>query len=251
MSLLNYLSNLCAPFKLLVLSVGQFGLKPKLRGGEILKQCYEGAVLSAPMVLFSISIVSLMGVLEFSWHMMRVMHEDALVPAFSLVLTIRELAPVVTAMLLASRLGAAIAAEIGIMKNSEQLDQLQLLGVSLVDFLILPRWIGCLLASLSLTLLGIVVAVLVSSQLASYGLGYQAQEFYNALFVLARGRDLAGALVKAVLFGTTIPFVAAASGLACKSGSRGIGQAATQAVVKSSLWIIILDFLVNSLLWIS
>ncbi|NBX82651.1 ABC transporter permease, partial [bacterium] len=57
------------------------------------------------------------------------------------------------------------------MKNSEQLDQLQLLGVSVVDFLILPRWVGCLLASLSLTLLGIVVAVLVSSQLASYGLG--------------------------------------------------------------------------------
>ncbi|NBT57616.1 ABC transporter permease [bacterium] len=224
-------------------------LKGEWRGQEILKQVFECLVMSAPIVLFSLSIVSLMSVLEFSWHMKVVLKQDALVPGFSMVLTVREVAPVVTAMLLASRIGASIAAEIGAMKITEQLDQLKLLAVSEVDYLLIPRWIGSVAANFSLTILSLFTAAMVSCWLGSHWMGYQPGEFYNTLLLFTKGHDLAGCLIKTIVFGTLIPFVSASYGFQCSQGSRGVGEAATQAVTRSSLMIIIWDLLINSLWW--
>lgn len=221
----------------------------EIRGREIIKQIYECAVMSIPVISFSLGIVSLMSVLEFSWHMRVVLRQDALVPAFSLVLTIREVAPVVTAMLLASRVGASIAAEIGVMKITEQLDQLKLLAVSEVDYLLVPRWLGCLVANVALTLISIGIAGVVTIFIGARWMGYQPGEFYNSLLLFTTGYDLAGALVKSLCFGTLIPFVSAGYGLRCALGSQGVGEAATQAVARSSLLIIIIDLFINSLWW--
>jgi len=223
--------------------------KASLRGKEITKQIYECAVMSLPVIAFSLGIVSLMSVLEFSWHMKVVLKQDALVPGFSLILTIREVAPVVTAMLLASRVGASISAEMGVMKITEQLDQLKLLAVSEVDYLLIPRWIGCIVANVTLTLISIAIAGIVTVFIAARWMGYQPAEFYNSLLLFTTGHDLEGALLKALCFGTLIPFVSASYGLRCAQGSQGVGDAATQAVARSSLLIIISDLLINSIWW--
>ncbi|MFM8269481.1 MAG: MlaE family ABC transporter permease [Pseudomonadota bacterium] len=220
-----------------------------LRRNEILKQIYECAVLSIPVIAFSLSIVSLMSVLEFSWHMKIVLKQDALVPGFAMVLTIREVAPVVAAMLLAARVGASIAAEIGVMKNTEQLDQLKLLAVSEIDYLLIPRWVGCVVATSSLTLVSLLIAGWVTCFLGSKWMGYQPGEFFNSLFIFTKGYDLMGCMIKSLCFGTLIPFVSASYGLRCAQGSQGVGEAATQAVAKSTLLIIILDLLINSIWW--
>jgi len=245
-------NQLCYPSQLLLMSASRllFAVSGrKIRGKEIIKQIYDCAVLSAPIIVFSLAIVSLMSVLEFSWHMKVVLRQDALVPAFSLVLTVREVAPVVTAMLLSSRVGSSIAAEIGVMKITEQLDQLKLLAVSEVDYLLIPRWIGCLVASISLTLLSLGVAGFVTCFIGARWMGYQTGEFYNSLLLFTTGHDLEGTLVKSACFGTLIPFVSASYGLRCGQGSQGVGEAATQAVTRSSLLIIILDLFINSAWW--
>lgn len=221
----------------------------KVRVKEVVRQTYESSVLSVPIILFSMGVVSLMSVLEFSWHMKMVLRQDALVPGFSMVLMIREVAPVVTAMLLASRVGASIAAELGVMRITDQLEQLKLLAVSEIDFLLIPRWIACLVATMTSCLIALATFVVVSTLIGSRGMGYQAREFFNVLFIFTRGHDLFGSLLKTIIFGTVIPFVSSGYGLKCLGGSREVGKAATRAVVVSSLMIIILDFIINSLFW--
>lgn len=250
--ILTEAAQILAPLKLLGMASSRLvssSLQRTLRGREIIQQIYECAVLSGPVVIFALSIVSLMSVLEFSWHMKVVLKQDALVPGFSMVLTLREVAPVVVAMLLAARVGASIAAEIGVMKVTEQLDQLKLLAVSEVDYLLVPRWIGCIVASFGLTLISLLVAGAVTCLIGAQWMGYQAGEFFNSLFIFIRAHDLGGCLVKALCFGTLIPFVSASYGLRCAQGSQGVGQASTQAVARSTLMIIILDLFINSLWW--
>lgn len=221
----------------------------KLRGREIIEQLYESAVLSLPVIVFSLAVVSMMSVLEFSWHMKVVLRQDALVPGFSFVLMVREVAPVVTSMLLASRMGASIAAELAFMKVTDQLDQLKLLSVSEIDYLVVPRWLGCLFATVVLTLISLSTSVLVSAGIASRFMGYQPNEFFNSMFVFTKSVDFWGGMGKAFCFGTIIPLVSATKGLSCSGGSRGVGKAATDAVVQSCLWIIIADFILSYFIW--
>jgi|688.fasta_scaffold75718_3 phospholipid/cholesterol/gamma-HCH transport system permease protein len=221
----------------------------KLRIREIVSQMFESAVLSLPVIVFSLTVVSMMSVLEFSWHMKVVLRQDALVPGFSFVLMVREVAPVVTSMLLASRMGASIAAELAFMKITDQLDQLKLLSVSEIDYLVVPRWFGCVFATVVLTLISLATAVIVSAGIASRFMGYQPNEFFNSMFVFTRGLDFWGGIGKALCFGTIIPLVSATKGFNCKGGSRGVGKAATDAVVQSCLWIIIADFILSYFIW--
>jgi len=223
--------------------------KFRMRWNEVLRQIFESAVMSIPIILFAMAVVSLMSIFEFSWHMKLVLRQDALVPGFSMVLMMREVVPVVTAMLLASRVGASIAAELGVMKITDQLEQLKLLAVSEIDFVLIPRWIGCLAATLTSTLIALATFVVVSCGIGAQWMGYQTREFFNVLFIFSSAHDLIGSLLKAVIFGTVIPFVSASFGLQCLGGSREVGKAATRAVVSSSLLIIILDFFINSLFW--
>lgn len=210
---------------------------------------YTLGVESAPLVLFSMAVVSLMSVLEFSFHMKLVLRQDSLVPAFSTVLMVRELAPVVTAMLLASRVGASIAAEIGAMKITDQLEQLKLLGISFVEFGVVPRVLACIFAAVTLNILSIGVAVFTSVTLSAPILRYGAEEFFNTMFLFTRFEDLIGGLMKSVVFGILIAIVGSYEGLHCGEGSQGVGTAATRSVVKSSMLVIAFDFLLTYCLY--
>lgn len=218
-----------------------------MRRKEIIHQVFESSIQSLPLILFAMGIVITMSLLEFSWHMQKVLGQDELVPAFSLVLTLRETAPVVTAMLLASRLGAAYAADIAVMKISEQIDALRVLKVSPFGFLFVPRLMGSLCATLTLTLVATWVSLGVGALAAVWKLNYQMAEFFNVSVAFARSPDIFMALVKAVLFGFIIATNGFISGIQASPGSRGVGEAATRSVVRSTLGIILADFVVNAL----
>jgi len=217
------------------------------RGREISRQLYDACVLSIPLIIFAMGIVITMSLLEFSWHMRLVLGQDELVPAFSLVLTLRETAPVVVAMLLSSRLGAAYAAEIAVMKTTEQLDALGSLGISSFEFLFLPRLVGSVGATLILTTLSIWVTLGFGALASSWGLGYQIEEFFNVSFVFARATDFVVCMVKALVFGVVIAVNGFLCGVRSLPGSQGVGQASTRSMVQSSLSIIIADFIINAL----
>lgn len=219
----------------------------KLRRHEIVFQLFDACVQSLPLVVFAMGIVITMSLLEFSWHMKKVLGQDELVPAFSLVLTLRETAPVVTAMLLASRLGATYASQIAVMKLTEQLDALRILKVSLAEFLYVPRLIGCVGATIMLTLIAAWISLGTGALAASWRLNYQMGEFFNVSFIFARSQDVLLALEKALIFGVLIATNGFLAGVQAKPGSQGVGEAATRSVVRSSLGIILADFIVNAL----
>jgi phospholipid/cholesterol/gamma-HCH transport system permease protein len=216
---------------------------------ETLDQLFEVAVESVPIILFSITIVTLMMIVEFSFHMKMVLRQDSLVPAFSTLLMVRELGPVVTCLLLASRVGAGMSAEIATMKMTEQLDALELMGLSKFRTLVLPRLFACGLGAVVLTIVALAVGILLGATLASFQLNYLPAEFFSTMFTFTHFSDLAACLTKSLVFGLLIAVLACRSGFRSQLGSQGVGQAATQSVVQASLWIIGSDFLLTYLFY--
>jgi phospholipid/cholesterol/gamma-HCH transport system permease protein len=154
----------------------------------------------------------------------------------------RELGPVLTGLMVAGRVGAAIAAEIGTMKNTEQLDALRSLAVSPIDYLVVPRTLA-LLVSMPLLVaecvgLGIAASYFVGTQL----LGISEPYFISNMLKFTSIRDVKMALTKGVFFAVVIAFVSCHQGLNAKEGAAGVGRAPTEAVVIGSLTILILNF---------
>jgi len=220
-------------------------LRLRLRREALVQQLYSAAVQSLPIVVVGLLFLSLMLITEFSFHMKLVLRQDSLVPAFSTLLMLRELGPVVTGLLLMSRVGAAMSAEIATQKATEQIDSLRLLSLDPVEFLVPPRWIACVFAMVALTLVALGVGILGGAALASVSLGYGVREFFNTMFVFARLSDLGGCALKGIVFGSILPLVAVHHGLQSKPGSSGVGDAATGAVVQGSVWIIVADFVLT------
>ncbi len=210
---------------------------------------YLLGVQSVPIIFVSLGFVGLMMILELAFHMRLVLKHDALVPAFSAVLMVRELGPVITCLLLTSRIGAGIAAEIGSMKVTEQLDALKMLSIDFIDYLVIPRWIGAVFSACTLTVLSIAVALFGGAFLATQKLGTSPGEYLNTVFFFVKFSDVVRCLIKAAIFGTLIPFIAAYQGFTCGTGSAAVGEAATQAVVRTSLSIIIADFILTYLFY--
>jgi phospholipid/cholesterol/gamma-HCH transport system permease protein len=223
--------------------------KFKFRKHETIEQMYVLGVQSVPIIVVSLGFVGLMMILELAFHMRLVLNHDALVPSFSAVLMVRELGPVITCLLLTSRIGAGIAAEIGSMKLTEQLDALRILSIDPIDYLVIPRWIGSVFASITLTVVSIAVALWGGALLATQKLGTSPGEYFNTVFFFVKFPDVMRCLVKAAVFGTLIPVIAAYHGFNCRGGSAAVGEAATQAVVRTSLCIIVADFLLTYLFY--
>jgi phospholipid/cholesterol/gamma-HCH transport system permease protein len=221
----------------------------RFRKAETLDQMYQLAVQSVPMIFISLGFVGLMMILELAFHMKLILKHDSLVPAFSAVLMIRELGPVISCLLLTSKIGAGIAAEIGTMKLTEQLDALRMLSIDPIDYLFLPRWIGSVFAALALTVISIAVALWSGAFLAGRKLGTTPGEYFNTVFFFVKFSDVTRCLLKAAVFGSLIAMIAVYQGFRCGRGSSAVGEAATQAVVRGSLAIIIADFLLTYLFY--
>jgi phospholipid/cholesterol/gamma-HCH transport system permease protein len=221
----------------------------KFRWRQVVEQIYWMGIESLPVILISLLVVSLMLVLEFSFHMKKVLQQDSLVPAFSTLLLFRELGPVVTALLLTSRVGAALGAELGTMRVTDQIDALKVLSFDPIEYLVLPRIIAAVVSCVCLTLLAVTVGIYGAAILASLRLSYTPGEFFNTMFTFARRHDLIGCLIKSAVFGAIFPLVASYQGFFCERGSEGVGNASTHSVVQSSILIIFADFILTYLLY--
>lgn len=214
----------------------------KLRRREILDQCFHVGVESVPVIVFSLCFLSFILITELSFHMRLVLRQDSLVPGFASLLLVREMGPVVTALLLCSRVGAGIAAEIGLMKHTEQLDALDLIGLEPRTFLGVPRLFACVFGTLALSILALGVGIGGGAWITSVKMGNPWEAFFQSLFLFARPRDFVCCCVKSSVFGGLFALISMTHGFRAEPGSTGIGEAATRSVVESSLWIIAADF---------
>ena len=155
---------------------------------------------------------------------------------------VRELGPVLAATMLAGRVGSAISAELGTMRVTEQIDALRTLATHPVDYLVVPRLVALHAALPLLTAESIVVGIGAGYLVGVYLLGIDPTYlWYNMLRYTGAG-DVAVGLIKAVVFGGIVALVACYKGMYCGEGAQGVGRATTEAVVYSSITILITNF---------
>ncbi|MBD2068980.1 MlaE family lipid ABC transporter permease subunit [Leptolyngbya sp. FACHB-671] len=157
----------------------------------------------------------------------------------------RELAPVLTAVILAGRVGSAFAAEIGTMQVTEQIDALQMLKTDPIDYLVIPRVVACCLMLPILTILAFITGMTGGLLIAEGLYGISSTVFLNSARNFLSVWDLVSALVKAFVFGGLIAVIGSSWGLTTTGGAKGVGQSTTTAVVTALLAIFIVNFFLS------
>ncbi|MDD2332068.1 MAG: ABC transporter permease [Candidatus Cloacimonetes bacterium] len=163
--------------------------------------------------------------------------------------TMIELGPVLTALVLTGKVGASIAAEIGTMRVSEQIDALQSMSIKAEDFLYMPRVLAGLIAFPLLTIYSSIVGIICAWLFAwkAYGLHYYT--FFNNMKSYFHPSDLWGGLVKSLFFGLIITSIGCFQGDKTFGGAEGVGKSTTQTVVNSAILILVWDFIVAWILF--
>src|SRR6266550_1960136 len=151
---------------------------------------------------------------------------------------LRELGPVLTALMVTGRVGAAMSAEIGTMKVTEQIDALRALAVYPTDYLVVPRALAMMVS----------MPLLVAYCIAIFMLEINGTYYMANMVRWTRNRDIIMGLSKAFCFGILIVFISCQKGLSAREGAVGVGRATTEAVVNSSLAILICNFFLTMLL---
>ena len=159
-----------------------------------------------------------------------------------------ELGPVLTALVVGGRVGASIAAELGTMRVTEQVDAMETMGISPIRYLVVPRVIAAAVMLPVLTIFADVVAILGGLLVAVSTLDVTAHTFTSGLRLYFHVRDVFSGLVKAHFFGVIIAMMGSYYGLKSEGGAEGVGIATTRAVVSLCLLILIVDYLLATFL---
>jgi phospholipid/cholesterol/gamma-HCH transport system permease protein len=155
---------------------------------------------------------------------------------------VRELGPVLTALMVTGRVGSAISAELGSMSVSQQIDAMRALGTDPVRKLVMPRLIALIIMLPLLTVIGDVVGIIGGYTVASGLFGMDSSMFFNSVRDGITADDILGGVIKPIVFGLIIGSIACQKGLATEGGTVGVGRSTTRSVVSASIVVIVTDF---------
>lgn len=161
----------------------------------------------------------------------------------------RELGPVITAIVIAGRVGAAVTAELGTMKVQEEVDALTTMGIPPVPYLVVPRILAIAIALPCLTVLADGIGMLGGYLIGTWGLGISSGLYIQASFDALVGKDILTGLVKSEVFALLVGSIACTKGLSVAGGAEGVGRATTQSVVLSIISIIMADCLFTAIFY--
>jgi phospholipid/cholesterol/gamma-HCH transport system permease protein len=161
---------------------------------------------------------------------------------------VRELGPVLSAVMVCGRVGAGIAAEIGSMVVTEQVDAIRTMGADPVRKLVSPRILAGVIALPALVVIANLVGIYGGLLVAVYELDLTSHLYYHSLLYTILIRDVVDGLIKSCVFGFLIVSIACYKGLETRGGTEGVGIATTQAVVVGSIMVFISDFFITKLL---
>jgi phospholipid/cholesterol/gamma-HCH transport system permease protein len=213
--------------------------------GEIVKQLYQIGNRSLLFVVVTLGFLGMVLVFQTCLQVNRITGDLSQVGAEFIKILVHEFGPSLTAMMLATRVGAGIAAEIGSMVVTEQIDALRMNGVDPVDYLIVPRFLASLVMTGVLTTIGVAAAIVMGAATAYYSFHLNPVVFLDPSHV--RLGDLATGIMKCAAYGAAVPIVAGICGLSARGGSEGVGNATTRAVISASFVVILLDFFLSGL----
>jgi phospholipid/cholesterol/gamma-HCH transport system permease protein len=162
---------------------------------------------------------------------------------------VRELGPVVTAILVGGRVGSGFTAELGSMKVTEQIDAMRALGVNYIKRLVVPRVLVTMLALPMLTLIASSLGVIGGMVISRYEFNVDYHQYYSSFTGYVRVADMVGGLGKTVVFGLLIAVIGCYNGLTTRGGTEGLGRATTGTVVAAALSVFVSDFFLTKFFW--
>jgi phospholipid/cholesterol/gamma-HCH transport system permease protein len=218
--------------------------KGKREPGAVAHQMYEIGNRSLFFITINLGAIGLIVAHQIGVQQGRVVPDYGLMGAVFMQLLVRDLAASLGALMLATRVGAGIAAEIASMVVTEQVDALRMCAADPIDFLIVPRFLASLVMTGVLVIWGGFVAAGAGALTANVAFGVSFSTFFNLSQVHAG--DVITGLAKCAAYGAAIPVVSAYCGLGALGGSEGVGLATTRAVVHASLAVIVLNFFISS-----
>jgi phospholipid/cholesterol/gamma-HCH transport system permease protein len=219
-------------------------LRGKFNYPNIIEQMALVGPQSLPIALVTSTTIGMVFTIQVAREFINIGAGQVVGGVLSLALT-RELAPVLTAVVVAGRVGSAFAAEIGTMKVSEQIDALYILKTDPVDYLVIPRVVACCIMLPLLTILSIVTGMIGGLLIATIIFGLPTQVFLDSARNFLDGWDLCSAPIKAVCFGALIAIIGCSWGLTTTGGAKGVGESTTAAVVISLMAIFVSNFFLS------
>ncbi|HJZ84235.1 MAG TPA: ABC transporter permease, partial [Polyangia bacterium] len=215
-------------------------LRGRREPGELVRQMYQIGNRSLLFVAVTLGFIGMVLVYQTCLQVNRITGDLSQVGGEIVKILTHEFGPTLTAMMLATRVGAGIAAEIGSMMVTEQVDALRMCGVEPIEYLIVPRFLASLAMTGILTVFGVAVALALGTLTAYASFHVNPHIFLD--FDRVRFGDLVTGILKCIAYGAAIPLVSGHCGLMARGGSEGVGQATTRAVIASSFVVIVLDF---------
>jgi phospholipid/cholesterol/gamma-HCH transport system permease protein len=214
---------------------------------DLLYQIYFIGIKSQAVVLITGAFTGMVLTAQtyFQFHKVKMDTDTLAVVGVSMC---DELGPVLTALMVAGRVGAAIAAELGTMRVTEQIDALRTLATHPIDYLVVPRLLASMIALPLLTVESIALGITAGYVLGSQLLGIDPTYLYFNMMKYIGDIDVEFGLVKSFAYGGIIALIGCYKGLSCSMGAEGVGRATTEAVVYASISILITNFFLTLLL---
>jgi len=215
---------------------------PRIIGRQMIEIGYYSLPVVGLTAVFAGMVLALQSFTGFS----RFNAEGAVANVVVLSIT-RELGPVLAGLMVSGRIGASMAAEIGTMRVTEQVDALTTLSTNPFKYLVVPRLIAGLTMLPLLVVVADIIGVMGGYLVAIYKLGFNAANYLQSTYEFMETLDVVSGLVKASIFGFIIALMGCYHGYNSKGGAQGVGQATTNAVVSSSILILCFDYILTGI----
>ncbi len=215
---------------------------------SVLKQMEQIGFNSIPVVITTALSTGMVLALQSYTGFKRFGAETLIGSVVALSMT-RELGPVLTGLMVAGRAGAAMAAELGTMRVTEQIDALSTLATNPMKYLVVPRFIASTVMMFFLTILGMMIGIIGGYFVGVKVLGSNPVTYIDNSINNTEVKDIWYGLIKALVFGAVVGLIGCYKGFHTEGGAEGVGKATTGAVVVSCMLILILDYFLSALLW--
>lgn len=231
------------------LSAVSHSFRPPLYLRLILRQFIDIGYYSLPVVGLTAIFIGMVLALQLHTGFTRYTGGAGAVAQVVVLAMTRELGPVIAGLMVAGRIGAAIAAEIGTMRVTDQIDALTTLSTNPFKYLVVPRLVAGLLALPVLVLVADIIGVFGGFLVGTYKLEYNPASYLHATADFLRTGDVVSGLIKAAVFGFIIALMGCYQGYYSRGGAQGVGAATMNAVVSASIMILMLDYILSALLF--
>lgn len=227
--------------------LGRSAIRPPFRWGRVFSEIEQLGINSVVIILLSGAAIGMIFALQLV-EILQLFGAEIGAGAVTALALSREMAPMITTLMLIGKNGSAMAAELGTMKVTEQIDAMETMSVSVVQYLVLPKVLASLLVFPTLTLLANVIGVLGAYGISVYLYAIDSASYLDYMFEVLIPMDIISGLIKALIMGFITATICCFCGLNTTQGAKGVGSSANKAVVVSSVSILVADYILATLM---